>query len=73
MDLDPGASRPPPSDEFFRVATSHPQDNTGGGRAMSGARVKQWDVMRIDDGGDSWTPIVRDLPAVLSVEAQTLP
>jgi len=25
------------------------------------------------DGGDSWTPIVRDFPAVLSVEAQTLP
>jgi photosystem II stability/assembly factor-like uncharacterized protein len=25
------------------------------------------------DGGDSWTPIVHDLPAVLSVEAQTLP
>jgi photosystem II stability/assembly factor-like uncharacterized protein len=25
------------------------------------------------DGGDSWIPIVRDLPAVLSVEAQTLP
>jgi photosystem II stability/assembly factor-like uncharacterized protein len=25
------------------------------------------------DGGDSWMPIVRDLPAVLSVEAQTLP
>jgi hypothetical protein len=25
------------------------------------------------DGGDSWKPIVRDLPAVLSVEAQTLP
>ncbi len=24
------------------------------------------------DGGDSWEPIVRDLPAVLSVEAQTL-
>jgi photosystem II stability/assembly factor-like uncharacterized protein len=24
------------------------------------------------DAGDSWTPIVRDLPAVLSVEAQTL-
>jgi len=24
------------------------------------------------DGGDSWNPIVRDLPAVLSVEAQTL-
>jgi photosystem II stability/assembly factor-like uncharacterized protein len=24
------------------------------------------------DDGDSWTPIVRDLPAVLSVEAQTL-
>jgi photosystem II stability/assembly factor-like uncharacterized protein len=25
------------------------------------------------DGGDSWNPIVRDLPAVLSVEAQALP
>jgi hypothetical protein len=25
------------------------------------------------DGGDSWTAIVRDLPSVLSVEAQTLP
>ena len=25
------------------------------------------------DAGDSWAPIVRDLPAVLSVEAQTLP
>jgi photosystem II stability/assembly factor-like uncharacterized protein len=25
------------------------------------------------DGGDSWAPIVRDLPAVLAVEVQTLP
>ena len=25
------------------------------------------------DGGDTWTPIVRDLPAVLSVEAQVIP
>jgi len=25
------------------------------------------------DGGDSWAPIVRDLPAVLSVEVQALP
>jgi photosystem II stability/assembly factor-like uncharacterized protein len=25
------------------------------------------------DGGDHWSPIVRDLPAVLSVEVQTLP
>jgi photosystem II stability/assembly factor-like uncharacterized protein len=25
------------------------------------------------DGGDNWAPIVRDLPAVLSVEAQTIP
>ena len=24
------------------------------------------------DGGDSWTAIMRDLPAVLSVEVQTL-
>jgi photosystem II stability/assembly factor-like uncharacterized protein len=26
-----------------------------------------------NDAGDSWTPIVRDLPAVLSVEVQSLP
>jgi hypothetical protein len=25
------------------------------------------------DSGDRWEPIVRDLPAVLSVEVQTLP
>ena len=25
------------------------------------------------DGGDSWAAVVRDLPAVLSVEVQTLP
>ena len=25
------------------------------------------------DSGDSWAPIVRDLPSVLSVEVQTLP
>jgi hypothetical protein len=25
------------------------------------------------DAGNKWAPIVRDLPAVLSVEAQTLP
>jgi hypothetical protein len=25
------------------------------------------------DAGDSWAPIVRDLPAVFSVEVQTLP
>jgi hypothetical protein len=25
------------------------------------------------DGGDNWKPIVRDLPAVVSVEVQTLP
>ncbi len=25
------------------------------------------------DGGDHWAPIVPDLPAVLSVEVQTLP
>jgi hypothetical protein len=25
------------------------------------------------DSGATWTPIVRDLPAVLSVEVQTLP
>ena len=25
------------------------------------------------DAGDTWAPIVRDVPAVLSMEAQTLP
>jgi hypothetical protein len=30
-------------------------------------------VYASSDGGDSWAAIVRDLPAVLSVEAQTLP
>jgi photosystem II stability/assembly factor-like uncharacterized protein len=30
-------------------------------------------VYASSDGGDSWTAIVRDLPAVLSVEVQTLP
>jgi hypothetical protein len=25
------------------------------------------------DSGDTWMPIVRDLPAVMSVEVQTLP
>jgi hypothetical protein len=25
------------------------------------------------DSGDSWAPVVRDLPAVLSVEVRTLP
>jgi photosystem II stability/assembly factor-like uncharacterized protein len=30
-------------------------------------------VYASSDGGDSWAPIVRDLPAVVSVEVQTLP
>ena len=30
-------------------------------------------VYRSTDAGDSWAPIVRDLPPVLSVEVQTLP
>ena len=30
-------------------------------------------VYASSDAGDSWNPIVRDLPAVLSVEVQTLP
>ena len=46
-------------------------------------RKRYWDtavvVVREDgsldyaDGGDTWAPIVRDLPPVLSVEVQTLP
>lgn len=31
------------------------------------------DVYASPDGGDSWQPIVAHLPAVLSVEVQTLP
>jgi photosystem II stability/assembly factor-like uncharacterized protein len=31
------------------------------------------DVYVSPDGGDTWTPIVTGLPAVLSVEVQTLP
>lgn len=34
---------------------------------------KHWDVLRTDDGGDTWTPIVSTLPPVYSVEVQTLP
>jgi hypothetical protein len=30
-------------------------------------------VYASNDSGDTWAPIVRDLPAVLSVEVQTLP
>lgn len=30
-------------------------------------------VYASSDSGDSWTPIIRDLPAILSVEVQTLP
>jgi len=30
-------------------------------------------VYHSNDGGDHWEPIVRDLPAVLSVEVQVLP
>ncbi len=30
-------------------------------------------VYASSDDGDNWTPIVRDLPAVLSVEVQVLP
>ena len=30
-------------------------------------------VCVLANGGDTWAPIVRDLPAVLSVEVQTLP
>jgi hypothetical protein len=30
-------------------------------------------VYASNDAGDNWKPIVRDLPAVLSVEVQTLP
>ena len=37
----------------------------------SGPRAGQ--VYASADSGDTWAPIVRDLPAVLSVEVQTLP
>jgi len=36
-------------------------------------RHHRWQVYASSDAGDNWAPIVRDLPAVLSVEVQTLP
>jgi hypothetical protein len=36
-------------------------------------RCERQDVSGPSDSGDSWPPVVRDLPAVLSVEVQTLP
>ena len=35
--------------------------------------TRNGEVYASADEGDSWAPIVRDLPAVLSVEVQTLP
>ncbi len=59
---------------------------TGSGKSFSDAlAVDQLDecgiyfgttggqVYMSPDGGDHWSPIVRDLPGVLSVEVQTLP
>ena len=37
------------------------------------ANLPLWQVYVSADAGDRWAPIVRDLPAVLSVEVQTLP
>ena len=49
----------------------------GGRRARSVRRLLRHDrrpgVRVAPTRGDSWAPIVRDLPAVLSVEVQTLP
>ena len=47
----------------------------GGRRARRLRRLLRHDRragLRSADGGDTWAPIVRDLPAVLSVEVQTL-
>ena len=43
-------------------------DSTAGRSRTIGAQVSPASA----DAGDNWAPIVRDLPAVLSVEAQTL-
>ena len=42
-------------------------------RAASTSAPPAGQVYASADAGDTWTPIVRDLPAVLSVEVQTLP
>src|SRR3982074_2558610 len=43
-------------------------DSCGGYLGQNGGQV-----YLSPDAGDSWAPIVRDLPAVVSVEVQTLP
>ena len=82
------APRLPQPDRRERVGGAHerpaagallreraPRRDGGGQRSIpaastSGRRGGQ--VYASPDGGDSWTAIVHDLPAVLSVEAQTL-
>ena len=61
-------------------------DASRGDWGVSGPHFAGWEVYHMKgspadpdrvyasrDGGDSWGAIVRDLPAVLSVEAQALP
>ena len=52
----------------FRYVTSATMDQTIVYFGTTGGQV-----YASADAGDSWAAIVRDLPAVLSVEAQTLP
>ena len=40
--------------------------------AATAQQAADWPMFNRDYAGDRWAPIVRDLPAVLSVEVQTL-
>jgi hypothetical protein len=48
-------------------------DSCGVYFGTTGGQVTGGQVYASADAGDTWSPIVRDLPAVFSVEVQTLP
>ena len=86
--LDGQAARLPQPRRWQRVGAAH-QGAAAGATATSTCCATRWrrlarpcgvyfgttggQVYASADYGDSWAPIVRDLPAVLSVEVQTLP
>jgi hypothetical protein len=48
------------------------RDRLGGGEQSDRFGTTGGQVYASNDSGDSWEPIVRDLPSVLSVDVQTL-
>ena len=68
-----GADQGPAAEGLLRQRAAR---RDGGGLARRVRRLLRHHRrpgLRVADGGDTWAPIVRDLPAVLSVEVQTLP